>query len=512
MSQEPKRLDALVVDVEDSTTLLKLYIGRLMKAPARSTFYPALVEHASEISEAVVSLGESQPGRDHLGRIASVLRAVAAEFDDEHPATLERILALQEGVDLLEAQLDHMVRFEEGGAPEVLASLERLEASVGAVRPLAAPATRGGSAPETYEEDPFDEFALTDEFLDELVDGFDAALDASVAPHGPAPAATAPESPSAPVVASFDPSVVEPGPVRLSAAEEGALRELFAQIASGYVGPITDFVGKLRVGPVTAAWVDLCLPAVASMARASASMGYGSVKQALTDFGSLLEQVRSGARVVDGDDRARVLAAYQRLAELLPPAFPIVAADPGAESESIILNSLLKQIKGVGRITIARLFAAGLVSLEAYDVADPGDLAAAAGLRLGLATAICERFREYREASQLAADAEQAAERLEALVAELRTTQFDFKKATLEEWYTHEPSRAKAKARRARQQCMWKINVAIAELGEVDFLNSIKDEIYDKRLARLDEFVRERRAPTSGEVASEVSPKWGGTL
>lgn len=509
MPQEPKRLDALVVDVEDSTTLLKLYIGRLTKSPARSAFYGPLLEHASEISDAVESLVESQSGREHLVRIARVLVTIARALEAGGVASPDRLLALQESVDLLEAQLDHMVRFEEGAAPEVLVTLERLEAAVAeAPSSTDAPSVaRVPAAPEMYEEDPFDEFALTDDFLDELVGGLDAALDASLAtPEAPVPAPKEPEpEPTSGSSPAFDPSTVEPGPVTLSAAEEEALKELFSHIASSYVGPITDFVSKLRVGPVTSSWIDLCAPAVGSMTRASASMGYANVESALSRFGSLLEEVRASSGVVDGDDRASILAAYQRLTELLPAAFPHVEASSGAESESIILNSMLKQIKGVGRVTIARLFAAGLVSLESYYVADAGDLAAAAGLRLGLATTICERFRAYRDVSELAADSDIVLRRLESLVSDLRAAQFEFKKATLEEWYTHAPSRAKAKARRARQQCMWKINVALAELAEVDFLNSIKDEIYDKRIDKLEAFLDARMRRLTSEAATKSS-------
>ncbi len=222
-------------------------------------------------------------------------------------------------------------------------------------------------------------------------------------------------------------------------------------------------------------------------------MGYASLEDALNRLGRILEDARSSSRVVDGDTRAHVLATYQHLAELMPSMFPLVEPDTNAESESIILNSLLKQIKGVGRVTIGRLFAVGLVTLDSYYIADPGDLAAAAGLRLNLATTICEKFRAYGEVSELAADTDLVVHRLEGLMQDLRAAQFDYKKATLEEWYTHAPSRAKAKARRARQQCMWKINVALAELGEVDFVNSIKDEIYDKRLERIEALVASRR-------------------
>ncbi len=496
MPQEHKRLDALIVDVEDSTTLLKLYIGRLMKAPARAMFYAPLVEHTDEVAAAVRSLDRSETGREQLVRIALVLCSLVREFSEAHPATIERILTIQEAVDLLEAQLEHMLRFEEGGAPEVVASLERLEAAAMMLPDTNAPrAKREETIEDHFEEDPFDEFALTDEFLDELVGELDMALPV-VPKYEPPTAAMSTEAvalPEGAPVYHFDPSTVEPGQISLSPAEEEALKELFAQIASAYVAPITDFVAKLSVGPVTNVWIDVCLPAVASMARASASMGYASLEDALNRLGRILEDARSSSRVVDGDTRAHVLATYQHLAELMPSMFPLVEPDTNAESESIILNSLLKQIKGVGRVTIGRLFAVGLVTLDSYYIADPGDLAAAAGLRLNLATTICEKFRAYGEVSELAADTDLVVHRLEGLMQDLRAAQFDYKKATLEEWYTHAPSRAKAKARRARQQCMWKINVALAELGEVDFVNSIKDEIYDKRLERIEALVASRR-------------------
>ena len=79
MGQEPKRLDALVVDVEDSTTLLKLYIGRLLKAPGRTAFYPPLVEHGGEIVAAAEELDPTLSGRDALLGVARAIRDVAVE-------------------------------------------------------------------------------------------------------------------------------------------------------------------------------------------------------------------------------------------------------------------------------------------------------------------------------------------------------------------------------------------------------------------------------------------------
>lgn len=505
MSQEPKRLDALIVDVEDSTTLLKLYVGRLVKAPSRAMFYPPLVEHTAEIAEAVGSLDGSVPGADYLVRIGRALSGLAREFEASQGATLERILTMQVGIDLLEAQLDHMLQHHEGNAPEVAAGLARIEESLAGeavAAPDAEPAAHEPTVEERYEEDPFDEFALSDEFLDELMSGVDAAFGAPPSAEEPGPPPSLePEPAAAEAIRRLEPGEVVPGPVTLTEAEEAGLKDLFSQIATSYVGPITDFIAKLRVGPVTTGWVDLCEPAVASMVRASASMGYANLQAALERFGALLAEARKASRVVDGDDRARVLAAYQHLAELLPGAFPLVEADPNAESEAIILNSLLKQIKGVGRVTIGRLFSAGLVTLEAFYVAEADDLAAAAGIRPSLAATICDRFEIYREVSELALDRDIVLRRLESLVQDLRGAQFEYKKATLEEWYTHQPSRAKARARRARQQTMWKINVALAELGELKLLNALKDEIYDKRLDRLARFIAAERAASAGGAA-----------
>lgn len=503
MSQDAKRLDSLIVDVEDSTTLLKLYIGRLMKAPSRAMFYPPLLEHTTEIASAIATLDRATPGREFLVRIASVLVAAATDINRTQTATSERVLVLQETIDLLEAQLDHMLRLDDGPAREVHSALERLErvvqeASVATAVVEPSPTVRADAAlGEIFDEDPFDEFAMSDDFLDELVSGFDAAIDASqtVSPVGELNEADVRMTPA------FQTDAIEPGKVELSPAEEQALKELFAHIASSYVGPITDFVGKLRVGPVSTTWVDLCHPAVVSMSRASESMGYANLRSALDAFGELLVDVRQSSRVVDGDARVQVLTAYQHLAELLPATFPDVAPDPNAESESIILNSLLKQIKGVGRVTIARLFSAGLVSLGSYDMADPGDLAAAAGLKPALAARICDLFRQYRDVAELSTDQDLVMRRLQDLVGELRAAQFEYKKATLEEWYTHEPSRAKAKARRLRQQTMWKVNVALAELGEVRLLNTLKEEIYDKRIERLKTLLEGRAAGAAGSAS-----------
>ena len=241
MSQEPKRLDALIVDVEDSTTLLKLYVGRLLKAPGRALFYPPLVEHAREIAEAVDTLDASLPDREHLVRVAAVLVDLASDFDAAQSPDVDRVLMMQEAIDLLEAQLDHMLQLESGVAPEVAATIERLEAAVGTVRsgepqPLdeQAPPERSTSGEERFEEDPFDDFAFTDEVLDELVSGVDAAFGTAADEVAGAPAEVrAPEpEPRHEPDRQLHPETVEPGPVTLTDAEAADLMNLFSQIAT----------------------------------------------------------------------------------------------------------------------------------------------------------------------------------------------------------------------------------------------------------------------------------------
>ena len=73
------------------------------------------------------------------------------------------------------------------------------------------------------------------------------------------------------------------------------------------------------------------------------------------------------------------------------------------QREAAILQSLLLQVPEVKKVTLDRLYAAGLTTLEAMFLATPGDIAATTGIPESLAEQIVERFQAYR--AQVQADA-----------------------------------------------------------------------------------------------------------
>ncbi len=64
---------------------------------------------------------------------------------------------------------------------------------------------------------------------------------------------------------------------------------------------------------------------------------------------------------------------------------------------AIILQALLLQVPDVKKVTLDKMYAAGLTTLEAMFMATAGDIAATSGIPSELAERIVERFRSYRE-------------------------------------------------------------------------------------------------------------------
>lgn len=45
------------------------------------------------------------------------------------------------------------------------------------------------------------------------------------------------------------------------------------------------------------------------------------------------------------------------------------------------------------------------------------------------------------------------------------------------------------RCRKARQETMWRINIALVELEQLDVLHEIRNAVFDKRIRRLEELV-----------------------
>lgn len=480
-------LEAFVVGVEDSTTLLKLYLERVRRAPHHPAYHLAVCEHTDELLTAVRELrrtpGDLSPtlveGVDALLGLAEAAAALALRLAGFTP---ERLTTSLDGLAQATACFVDVVRAFNGetAAPDFSLArhiTQRLQGLLTAEQPpVATPSTTQNIRRITTEvtfdghEDPFDDLAVDtdDDFLDDVIGSLEGAFDAAM--HAPT-----------------DLDVTEGlwSEGRLETDTPPEVRQLFTEIAAGYVQPIKDFIAELRKGGFARDWLEACRPAVVNLRRASETIAF-------TDLSGRLERLESALLQdhTEGDRRRygrhwklRVLSAYAALEDYLPTTFFIPPAT--ASSESIIVTTLLKQVEGVGQRTIQKLFAAGMSRLESYTTGRPGDIALAAGIKRSLAERICDRFHAYLRARETT-NADLYA-RFLALIEELKQRQFEFKQATLEEWYRRTDSTEKKRCRKARQQVMWRINIVLVEMEQLDVLHEIRNAVFDKRIRRLEE-------------------------
>jgi hypothetical protein len=276
-------------------------------------------------------------------------------------------------------------------------------------------------------------------------------------------------------------------------ADLSEVRTLFAQLAANHVRPVRDFLMDLRWGEATTGWIDLCEPSLRSLRRAGDKLELIELCAALDVFSEALAATKaSGARVIEGDKRAALLSAHDKLAEVMPQAFALDL--DRTQRESVILQSLLAQVPDVKKVTIDKLVAAGLTTLEAMRLANPGDVAATTGIDLALATRIVQRFQEYHaQAKARVPDATHAPERgrIAELTARLKREHEQYEEAS--KGWTREAADRKKEARAARERTLLDIQVLLARLGEVDTSKEIERLPFDKKLAKLESFLEEAR-------------------
>jgi hypothetical protein len=271
------------------------------------------------------------------------------------------------------------------------------------------------------------------------------------------------------------------------------VRSLFAQLAANHVRQVRDFMIDLRWSEATSDWIGICLPALQSLRRAADKLELVELVTALDAFSGVLSGAqKAGTRTLDGDHRTAVLKAYEVLSEVMPQAFALDL--DRSQREGVILQSLLLQVPEVKKVTIDKLYAAGLTTLEAMLLANPGDIAATTGIDEALARRIVERFRAYREQVKMAVpDATRAheRERVASLTARLRSEHAAFESAS--QGWTREADEKKKELRKARAQTLLDIQVVLARLGEVERLKEIERLPFERKLAQLEAFLEEAR-------------------
>ncbi|MCL2449735.1 MAG: hypothetical protein FWD17_12380 [Polyangiaceae bacterium] len=295
--------------------------------------------------------------------------------------------------------------------------------------------------------------------------------------------------------ATIDPTDFgSPEPAAVAATDLAEVSALFAQLAANHVRPVRDFVLDLRWSDATADWLAICRPALQSLRRAAEKLDLRDVCRALEQVSAALDNaLLSGNTSVAGTHREAILARYDELAQIMPEAFALDL--DRTQRESIILRSLLLQVPGVKKITLDKMYAAGLSTLEAMLVATPADIATTIGIPDALAGQIIERFRAYRDQVKATVpDAERTheRERLESLVGVLRQQNEAYERAS-QSW-TREADENRKTLRKARAQTMLDIQVELARLGEVDRVANLEKLPFEAKVAALEAFLEEARS------------------
>ena len=271
------------------------------------------------------------------------------------------------------------------------------------------------------------------------------------------------------------------------------VRLLFAQLAANHVRPVRDFLMDVRWGEATIEWIDVCAPSLKSLRRAADKLELVELCAALDAFSAALAGARTaGSRTIESYARAAILSTHEALAAIMPQAFALDL--DRTQRESAILQSLFLQVPDVKKITIDKLYAAGLTTLEAMLLANPGDIAATTGIDATVAKRIVARFREYHAQVQSGVpDATRAAERarIAELAARLRREHDAYETAA--KGWTPEAAEKKKELRDSRARTMLDIQVVLARLGEVERLKDIERLPFERKLAHLETFLEEAR-------------------
>jgi hypothetical protein len=281
----------------------------------------------------------------------------------------------------------------------------------------------------------------------------------------------------------------EPVAAETLAEDQSAVETLFADIAANYARPVKNFIFELKRGTATKDWTEICRPAMHGITRAAEGMGLTQAAQRMVDFEAALSLAQnSEERLLRGDVRDLILWCYEDLIKVMPQAF--LVGEEEQQREGIIIDSLLKQIPDVGRVTIDKLYRAGLTSLDTLYLAKRDDLAVATGITTSLSERICEKFQAYRtRLENTPRDLSGERDRLALMLTELRRHHEGFQYAAANEWSDPALATEKRDCRQQRQSCVLWINVLLAEVGELDLINELEKLSFDRRIERLEEYL-----------------------
>ncbi len=281
-----------------------------------------------------------------------------------------------------------------------------------------------------------------------------------------------------------------------TASDLGEVRALFAELAAHHMRSVRDFMIDVKWGEATQDWLPVCEPAVRSLHRAADRLEIAELTAALLHFGDALADANkpeaADGKTLTTETRDKLLAAYDKMIELMPQAFALEM--DRSQREAVILQSLLLQIPDVRKVTIDKLYAANLTSLDVMFIASVDEIVQTTGIEKWLAQRIVDRFQAYRhEMKAGGVDATRSGEhdKLTMLAAELKTQHAAFEDASAA-WMGDAAARRK-QMRQARHATLLQIKVLLARLGEVDRLQAIERLPFEQKITELESYLESAR-------------------
>ncbi len=339
----------------------------------------------------------------------------------------------------------------------------KADSKIVATPPKVAPSAPKNVAPTPAASAPaHDEAGLVDELLSGLDDSFKAIIE--------------------------DDATAAPAEGKSTDADRMAVLELFYEVAINHLRPVRNFMTELRLGDVRREWVAIARPATVAILDAARKIGVPELERRLAAFEATFSELENTeGTTISGTLRNQFLERYQRLQELMPRAFNFAAGRD--QNESLLTLALLQQVPDVGRVTIDRLYKAGLTALEIFFLATTDDLAATTGIRSVLAQRIVDKFQGFRkqvQASRASHDADFA--KLDKLLIDLKEQHQAYETAA------RRGDAEKARGLRLARQSLWlEVTVVLAQLGQGELVTQLEKISFEHKLRELTAFAQKAR-------------------
>lgn len=271
--------------------------------------------------------------------------------------------------------------------------------------------------------------------------------------------------------------------------------ELFRELAAEHARPLRDLMLELTIGPTTRQWLDIVRPSLRNLVKAATALEQNGLATALGELERALEGASKGfgARI-EGEPRAALLAQYEKLTRSAPGIFDLQGDQD--QREMLVVHHLLLQIPSVHKVTIDKLYGAGLSSLVALCRASVDDL-----LTLGVcdresAERIVTRFQSYwRERTERPVQQNdvQVKGKLRVLLEQLTRAHERFQAAE-----AREDREQKRRARSERRARGLDLHVLLAQLGELELVAELERLPTERRIERMRSYLEVPKNGSSG--------------